>query len=66
MACGVLVPWPGIQQPKSPALEVQSPNHWTTRKVSLILVEGRKLSKCYLFFILLLLLLEKKTTKPMK
>ena len=32
MACGILVPWPGIK-PKSPALEVQSLNQWTTWEV---------------------------------
>ena len=32
MACGILVPWPRIE-PEPPAVEVQSPNHWTTREV---------------------------------
>ena len=32
MACGILVPQPGIE-PMPPALEVQSLNHWTTRGV---------------------------------
>ena len=32
MACGILVPWPGIK-PQPPAVEVQSPNHWTAREV---------------------------------
>ena len=32
MACGFLMPWPGIK-PLSPALEVQILNHWTTREV---------------------------------
>ena len=31
-ACGILVPRPGIK-PACPALEAQSLNHWTTRKV---------------------------------
>ena len=31
-ACGILVPWPGIELMSS-ALEVQSLNHWTTREV---------------------------------
>ena len=31
MACGILVPQPGIE-PVPLAVEVQSPNHWTTRK----------------------------------
>ena len=32
VACEILVPRPGIE-PMSPALEVQSLNHWTTREV---------------------------------
>ena len=32
MACGILVPWAGIE-PMTPALEVWSLNHWTTREV---------------------------------
>ena len=35
-ACGILVPWPGIE-PTPPALEVRSLNHWTTREVLLII-----------------------------
>ena len=31
MACGALVPRPGIE-PVPPAVEAQSPNHWTTRE----------------------------------
>ena len=31
-ACRMLVPWPGIE-PVSPAVEFQSPNHWTAREV---------------------------------
>ena len=31
MACGIIVPWPGIE-PVQPAVEAQSPNHWTTRE----------------------------------
>ena len=31
-ACGILVPRPGIE-PAPSAVEVQSPNHWTARKV---------------------------------
>ena len=33
MACGILVPRPGIE-PMSPALEAWGLNHWTTRKVT--------------------------------
>ena len=36
VACGILFPQPGIK-PASPALEVQSLNHWTTREVPRIL-----------------------------
>ena len=32
MACGLLVPQPGIE-PVFPALEVQNLNHWTTKEV---------------------------------
>ena len=32
LACGILVPWPGIE-PVAPAVEAQSPNHWTAREV---------------------------------
>ena len=31
-ACGILVPQPGIE-PAPPAVEAQSPNHWTAREV---------------------------------
>ena len=31
-ACGILVPWPGIE-PVPHAVEVQHPNHWTAREV---------------------------------
>ena len=30
-ACGILVPWPGIE-PGFPAMEAQSPNYWTVRE----------------------------------
>ena len=33
-ACGILVPWPGIE-PGPPAVEAQSPNHWTSREFPL-------------------------------
>lgn len=32
-AGGILVPWPRVE-PKSPAVEVQSLNHWITKEVS--------------------------------
>ena len=32
MACGILIPQPGIK-PLPPALEACSLNHWTTREV---------------------------------
>ena len=31
VACGILVPWPGIK-PEPPAVEAWSPSHWTTRE----------------------------------
>ena len=34
-ACRILVPWPGIE-PVPPAVEVWSPNHWTTREFLLV------------------------------
>ena len=34
LACGILVPQPGIE-PVSSAVEVPSPNHWTTRELSI-------------------------------
>ena len=36
MACGILVPEPGIE-PESPAVEAQSLNDWTAREVPAIL-----------------------------
>ena len=35
-ACGILVPWPGVE-PAPPALEVQSLKHWTAKK-SLVII----------------------------
>ena len=37
MACGILVPWPGIE-PASPAVEAQTLNHWTTSKVPSVFI----------------------------
>ena len=34
MACGTVVPWPGIK-PWPTAVKAQNPNHWTTREFSL-------------------------------
>ena len=31
MACGILVPWPGVKS-APPAVEAWCPNHWTTRE----------------------------------
>ena len=39
MACGILVPQPRIK-PRPPAVEVQSPNHWTTREFSCLSLVG--------------------------
>ena len=36
-ACEILVPYPGIE-PMLPALEAQSPNHWTIREDSIFLI----------------------------
>ena len=32
MSCGILVPWSGTE-PKSPAVELWIPNHWTRRQI---------------------------------
>ena len=45
MACGILVPQPGIE-PVSPAVEAQSLNHWSTREVP-----GDSLLVSYLLFL---------------
>ena len=37
VACGILVPQPGIKPP-SPAVEAGSPNHWITREVPIIII----------------------------
>ena len=36
-AYAILVPWPGIE-PMALAVEVQSPNHWTTREVPVFIL----------------------------
>ena len=38
-ACGILVLWPGIE-PRPPALEAQSPNHWTTWEVPHLILKS--------------------------
>ena len=35
--CGILVPWPGIE-PLTPAVNAQSPNHWTAREFPLSII----------------------------
>ena len=40
VACGILVPQPETE-PMSPAVEVRSPQHWTTREVPQILFHYR-------------------------
>ena len=37
MACGILVPQPGIITHVPPALEAQSLKHWTARRVALFI-----------------------------
>ena len=32
MACGILVPQPGVEPRALPAVELQSPGHWTARE----------------------------------
>ena len=36
MACGILVPWSGIE-PVPPAMKAQSLDHWATREVPWVL-----------------------------
>ena len=38
MACGILVPWQGIE-PAPPTVEARSPNHWTAREVPPLLIK---------------------------
>ena len=45
MACGILVPGPGIE-PGTLAVEAWSPNHWTTREFPVVLF----LKAIYLYF----------------
>ena len=47
MACRILFSWAEIQS-RSPAVEAQSPNHWTTKEFPSDLVETLKQSKCLL------------------
>ena len=50
MACGILVPRPGIK-PMPPALEAQHLNHWTAREVPQYLVitySGKESEKVYI------------------
>ena len=44
-ACEILVPQPGIE-PLPPAVEAQSPNHWTAREVPIFLTLSLVLCKC--------------------
>ena len=39
VACGILVPWPGIE-PRLSAVEIQSPNHWTAREFPQIYISN--------------------------
>ena len=41
MACGILVPRPGIE-PRPSAVRVQSPNHWTAREVPVCSLRGNQ------------------------
>ena len=43
-ACGILVPWPGIEHVPSAVEEVRNPNCWATRKFSDFL---RTFFSCY-------------------
>ena len=53
MACGVLVPQPGIE-PGPPVVEARSPNHWTTREFPTATFNagaGIALNDCFVKFI---------------
>ena len=39
VACGILVPWPGIE-PRLSAVEIQSPSHWTAREFPQIYISN--------------------------
>ena len=52
VACGTLVPHPGIK-PATPALEARSPNHWTTREVlreSLLILRFFSVYACITYY----------------
>ena len=46
-ACGILVPWPGIE-PMIPALGAHSLNHWTTRKVPILAIFDLRKWQCHI------------------
>ena len=44
-ACGILVPWPGIE-PAPSAVKARSPNHWTTRELLHLFILLSSLNVC--------------------
>ena len=50
MACGILVPQPGIK-PVPPSVEPRSLNHWIAREVPKVIVDMLELISCILFFV---------------
>ena len=65
MVCGILVPWPGIK-PRALAVDVQHPNHWTTRELprKLSLRVPTQTSKSSCTRMLILVLLQEKSKWP--
>ena len=56
MACGILVPQPGIE-PLYPGVEMQSPNHWTTRELPLIYTFELFVIRCIGYAVILSMLI---------
>ena len=48
MACGILVPKPGIE-PMPPEVDVQSLNHWIAREVPIMIF---KINSSFFFFLM--------------
>ena len=49
-ACGILVPWPGIE-PVSPAVEALSPNHWTAEVPPMVILDQAFWENIYPFLV---------------
>ena len=52
LVCEILIPWPGIK-PRPSAVEAQSPNHWTARKLLSLMILGPSCKwNCAVFVVL--------------